>query len=436
MPQQSSDPNTWRRLIPMGLSYMASGGSLIASSVAQLITFAILARALGAQQFGLFVAVSAITNIAVQLCGLGGIESLVRRVASDRMIYPAMAGHNLILTLGSGIVLVGIGLSFLPSLFPLAVDPTENLLATAMLLTSNILLFRFILLAEHIFIAHSDFALANSVVFGFAVVRTIAAALGCLVFGVSSVLEWAQWLFATHLLTVAACALTLRRLGRPHWRIVRDEVRLGLLVSAAPILRAVRANADLMVLSVVASPEVLGSYSLARRILDSSYMSVDALNRLIYPGSALAAVDGIHNAALRVRRVLLVASAIGVATAVAVFVLAPLLPILFGPEFVSLVAFTRILCWDVILVAIWSVALDALGASGKHAIRTTILGTGSVLGAALVAGATWVAPPTGTFISFYVIDTGIALAAWIVLLQLMLRSEAASEAALRRVVGA
>jgi O-antigen/teichoic acid export membrane protein len=427
MSQSPSNIGIWRRLIPMGLSYMASGGSLIASSAAQLITFAILARALGVHQFGLFVAVTAITNIAVQLCGLGGIESLVRRVARDRAIYPAMLGHSILLTLGSGIVLIAVGLSFLPARFPLTTDAMENLLATAMLLASNILLYRFILLTEHIFIAHSDFASANTVVFGFAVARTVAAALGCLVFGVSSVFQWAEWQFAVHLLSVALCFLAIRRLGRPQFRIVSDEVRLGLLVSAAPILRAVRSNADLMVLSVVASPEIVGSYGLARRILDSSYMSVDALNRLIYPGSAVAAEGGLHNTASRVTKVLLVATAIGVLTAIAVFLLAPLLPILFGADYVSLVPFARILCWDVILVAIWSVALDALGASGNHATRTTILGAGSLLGAALVAFATWVAPPTGAFISFYVIDAGIAIAAWMVLVRMMRRSRRDSE---------
>ena len=39
----------------MGLSYLGSGGSLITSSIAQLVTFAILARNLGANEFALYV---------------------------------------------------------------------------------------------------------------------------------------------------------------------------------------------------------------------------------------------------------------------------------------------------------------------------------------------------------------------------------------------
>ena len=69
-----------RRYIPSLLSYMASSGSLIMASAAQLVTFAILARFLGAAEFGMFITIMAITSIAVHVCGVGGAECLLRRV--------------------------------------------------------------------------------------------------------------------------------------------------------------------------------------------------------------------------------------------------------------------------------------------------------------------------------------------------------------------
>lgn len=103
-----------RSLLPMVMSYAASGGSLIVSSAAQLATFAILARFLGVHEFSLFVAVTAISSIAVHLCGLGATECLVRRVARDHDMYPDMLGHNMILIAISGIALVVIGSIILP----------------------------------------------------------------------------------------------------------------------------------------------------------------------------------------------------------------------------------------------------------------------------------------------------------------------------------
>lgn len=84
----------FKKIVPMALSYMGSGSSLIISSVTQLVTFAVLARMLGADQFALYVTLSAFTNVAVQLCGLGSQESLVRRVAQDSADYPRLIGHT------------------------------------------------------------------------------------------------------------------------------------------------------------------------------------------------------------------------------------------------------------------------------------------------------------------------------------------------------
>ncbi len=405
----------------MLMSYAASGGSLVISSAAQLLTFAILARFLGVHEFSLFVAITAISNIAVHMCGLGAMECLVRRVARDRAMYPVMLGHNLILTAASGVALVLIGAVLLPFFFTLSPDPATNVAVITLMLATNIVLVRVIVLAEQIFIAHSDFASANTVVVGFALARTAAAGLACLVFGVASIASWAIWQFVCHVLVALVCWRALRGLGRPEYRLVREELPLGLYFSVPFILRAVRQNADLLVLSLVATAEIVASYSVARRMLESSYLSVEALNRLVYPGSARATVEGLQHAMPRVRKVLVAATLISIAAAVAVFVLAPILPFLFGQGYVSLVSFVRILCWAVIPLAIWAVAMEALGASGHQPTRAAVMGLGSVLGAALAAVATWYAPPAGTFVSFYVIEIAMVAASWAALTRIVRR---------------
>ncbi|MNF14420.1 hypothetical protein D3C80_2166400 [compost metagenome] len=49
------------------------------------------------------------------------------------------------------------------------------------------------------------------------------------------------------------------------------------------------------------------------------------------------------------------------------------------------------------------------------------MGLGSVLGAALTAWATWYAPPTGTFVSFYVIEIAMVAVSWGVFLRFVRR---------------
>jgi len=420
-----------RRLFPMLKLYMGSSGSLLASSAAQLLTFAILARYLGVEQFGLYAIITAVTNVGVQICGLGTQESLVRRVAQDPAMYPRMLGHAYILSAASGLVLLAAGMVILPMVAPVSDSLATTLVAVTLILISNLLLLKIIALATQSYIAHSQFASANRMDVLFAVARTLAAILGCVVFGASTVAEWAWWHFAAHAAVAAVGLIVTRRLGRPQWTVVREEIRIGILFSTQYLFKAVRGNADLLVLSAVASAEILGSYSIARRLLESSYLSLEALNRLLYPGSAVIAVSGIHNAVARVRRVLVAALFIAVGTTVAMLVLSPLLPLIFGKEFVSLVWMTRALCPIIILMALSAVSLEILGAAGLQGARAGIMNLGNILGTGLAALATWQWSIQGTIVSYYIAELVIAVAAWVVL-SYMIRSH--REAALAKSV--
>lgn len=408
---------SFQRLVPLGLSYLGSGGSLITSSVAQLITFAILARCLGTQQFALYVTITAFTNVAVQICGLGTQETLVRRVAQNPADQPRMMGHALLLTGGSFIVLLVLGLVALPYIVPTAESRLETLGSLALLLLSNVLILRFISLATASYLARSQFVIANALEIAFGFTRTLAAVLGCLVFGVTSVAAWSVWFFGAHLLIALVSVWLIWRLGAPRYGIVREEIRIGALFSTQFVFKAVRQNTDLLVLGMFTSAEIVGSYGVARRVLDSSYLSVEALNRLIYPGTAIALLGGFHNAYDRVRRVFIAAMVISTAAAVAVFILAPLMPILFGHTYPSMVGFTQILCWVVIPMAAGSVALEAFGAAGRQDVRAIITNSSNILAAGLVALTIFALGISGAFAASYTVEILTAITAWLVFLR-------------------
>lgn len=417
-----------RRLFSMLATYGASSGSLVLANLAQLATFAILARSFGAEEFGHYVSVIAVTSIAVHLCGLGASECLVRRVAQDRASYPDILGHNIVLTLGSGAVLILLGTAVMPLFMPLAPDPWTSTATAFLLVTTNVLLVRVVMLAESVYLGHSMFPAANASVVGFAVVRLLAAGLACLAFGVDDVVDWAVWQFAAHVLVILVYAVFVLRLGRPRLTVVREEVRLGVLFATPFIFRAVRQNVDIMVLGVVAGAEVVASYGVARRIVDSSYMAIDALNRLVYPTLAVASRDGIHRAQELAVRILGAALLLGFCSGLVIFLLAPWLPVLFGAEYVSLSAFCRIMAWSVVLVAAWSVAIDLLGAAGEHGRRALVLNLNNGVGALLMGAAAWLWPPEGVFVAIYAIEFAILVLSWATLLGLSRRSRAGAAA--------
>ena len=408
-----------RRYLPSLLSYMASSGSLIMASVAQLVTFAILARFLGASEFGMFITIMAITSIAVHLCGIGGAESLLRRVAQNKTIYPEMLGHNLMLVSISGSVLVAAGMFILPYWVSFSTDPLTDQISLFLFLVTNIVLLRLILLVEAIYIGHSNFKAANLSVVGFAFARTLAAILACIAFGVDTISGWAWWQFICHVLIAGFYWLWLKPLGKPKFHIVREELKLGIFFATPFIFRAIRQNIDLLLLGLLLSPAVIGSYGVARRIVDSSYLNIDAMSRLLYPRFANMSANGIDKAWPLAQKSVMLAVGIAVFTAVVIYCLAPYLPLIFGREYQSMIYFTQVLCWVIILYALWSVAVEVMGAAGEHGYRAAILNTGNILGAPVLALATWLMPPTGTFISIYLIEFSIALCAWLFLYKLV-----------------
>jgi O-antigen/teichoic acid export membrane protein len=395
----------------MGLSYLGSGGSLITSSIAQLITFAVLARSLGTNEFALYVTLTAFTNVAVQICGLGAQETLTRRIAQDPADYPRLIGHALLLTAATGLGLLALGLVGLPIIVPVSADWLINVGTIALLLISTVLILRFVSLATATYIARSNFVVANSLEVGFGLIRMFAALAGCFMFGVTTVAEWAVWFFAAHLIIAMIAAWLLFRLGRPSFAIVRDEVRIGALFSTQFIFKAIRQNTDVLVLGLFTSAEIVASYGVARRVLDSSYLSIEALNRLIYPGSAIALMNGFHSAFDRVRKVMAAGVGIAVCAAVAVFLLAPLMPVLFGEEYRSMVGFTQVMCWVVVPTAISSVALEAFGAAGRQDVRAIIYNGANLLAALTGALGAYLAGASGAFASLYGIEIAVAIIA-------------------------
>ncbi|AYD02576.1 lipopolysaccharide biosynthesis protein [Neorhizobium sp. NCHU2750] len=393
-------------------SYIGSSGALLASSVALLLTFGLLARHLGHEQFALNATITALTNIGIQICGLGSQESLVRRVAQEPGFYPDMLGHVHILNLVSGAVLVVVGMIAIPVLYPVSEQLFTTLFATALILITNIVLLKIIWLATNSYIAHSRFSVANRIEFLFAILRMAAAVVSCLVFNITTVAEWAVWNFAAHAIVAAVALVAIRRLGRPKFRIVREEVPIGIMFASQFFFKAGRSNADILVLSAVAGSEIVGSYSIARRLTEASYMAVEALNRIVYPSYAAAALNGIAAVLGRAKQMLLLTTVIGIASGLFVWIVTPWLPMLFGHEYVSLSWITRSLCWAVIPIAVSATAFEALGASSLQSIRARILNLSNIVGAVLVAAAAYYASVTGVVVATYGIEILIAVLGW------------------------
>jgi O-antigen/teichoic acid export membrane protein len=407
-----------RRRLPPLLLYVSSTGSLLVGTVAHTLGFVILARFLGTDQYGHLATISAATNLACPLCGLGASEAIRRWVGRDPSLYSAILGHSLILLGVTGILListVSAGLALFVRVLP---DPHTNFVVILLLVSCNIVLYTWIVLVEQICLAHSQFGRANIVNAGFGIARALTVVVACFGFGVDHLLSWALWNAGLYVGTSLACLAAIWSYGPPRWRLFRDEMTLGMTMSGAGFLWALRQNVDILVLSPLQTPAVVGAYGVARRVISTAGILGASLDRQIYVKLVVAGKAGPAATLGLARKYAIYALAITVPTSLALFAAAPVLPWIFGKGFEDAIPMLRILSWTLILGAVQNVAFDALNAADQHHARFLSGTATGLLGSGLVAALTYAYGINGAFIASYLSEGAMTLAFWATLILL------------------
>jgi O-antigen/teichoic acid export membrane protein len=398
--------------LPAVWLYVSSTSTLSVGIAAQSIGFVVLARWLGSEQFGHLSMITSVTSLGAAWCGLGTGEAMRRRVGRDPALYPTMLGHGVIVLVGSGAVLTVILSATMTPYVRVVADPFENFRVILLLVLSNMFLFAWVGLVEQILLTRREFTRANLVNAGFGIARAAGALVACLVFSIDSLPAWAIWNFAVSVAVSLTCAVAILPYGAPRWRVLREEIPLGVTLSLSGSIAALRQNIDLLALSAIATPHLIGAYGVARRIISMAVVTGASLDRLIYAKLAIAGQAG-PSATLRLAQKYVV-YAIGLTgmTSVGLFVLAPLLPWLFGEDFRDAIWILRALCWTLILTAIQFIAFDALNAADRHRTRLVVGAVVGIAGGALIVGFSSAFGITGTFLGVYLTELSMAVALW------------------------
>ena len=401
--------------LPAMLLYISSTGSLLIGIGAQTAGFIILARFLGTNQYGYLATISAVTNLGAPLCGLGAAEVMRRWVGRDPGLYPEILGHCLILLGATGVVIVTILTAGLDLFVPALDDSGANFILMLLIVSSNVVFYTWILFVEQVFLAHREFKRANIVNASFGIARALTVLVACIGFGVDRLLPWAMWNAGLYVSASLAGVAAIWSYGPPRWRLVRDELTPGITISIAGLLWTLRQNIDLLALSSIETSAVIGAYGVARRIIGTASIIGASLDRLIYPKLAVAGRNG-PSATLRLaKKYAVYAIVISVPTCLALFLVAPILPWIFGKDFGQAVYILKVLVWTLIFLVLQNVAFDALNAADRHRSRFVAGTAAGLLGIGLIAGLTYRYGMTGTFIASYLSDGIMVFALWMTL---------------------
>jgi O-antigen/teichoic acid export membrane protein len=407
----------------MAQLYIGSTIGLMIGVLAQAVAFIVLARYLGTEQFGHLMTMTAVTSLANTWCGFGPGEVLRRVVGRDVTLYPEALGHTVLMIAWTGIVLTAVVLFGMLLFSPVVADPSQNLEILLLFIPTNVVLPSYILLAESNFLARGDFFRANLINGGSGVARALTAVAACVVFGVTSLRDWALWWTAVHVAMCIVCFGMTWRFGRPRWRVLQKEALLGGNLALSSFLIMLRHNIDILVLSAVTTPDFVGVYGAGRRLIGAALIVPGSFDRLIYSKLVVAGKEG-ASATLRLAKKYLVYSVmISAVTSLALFFVAPLTPWIFGSSFNEASNVIRVLCWTVVSTAIQFLAFDALNAAEGHRLSAVISGSANLAGAAMVVALGSVYGTLGIYFALYSSDIVRGGGLWLALNRLGIQQD-------------
>jgi O-antigen/teichoic acid export membrane protein len=349
--------------------WMVSGQGL--RLVIQAAYFAVIARSLGANNYGAFIGVVALVGIAYPFGMLGGGNLLVKNVSRDKSVFAKYWGQALLITLISTSVLftaiVLLSHILLPASIPVAL----------VLLVSGADLFGFslITLSAFAFQALEQLKWTATINVLISAGRLIGALVLVSMHRHPTALQWGYvYCITTAAVVVTSLTLVTVKLGRPHFNLQRSahELREGFYFSSSISAQTIYNDIDKMMLARIGTLDATGIYGAAYRLVDVSFVPISSLLAAAYPSFFRKGTNGI-SATLHYAKRLLMRGMIYVAlVTVGILLCAGLVPYVLGSEYERSAEALRWLAFIPVLRASHYFFSDALTGAGHQGIRTGI----------------------------------------------------------------
>jgi O-antigen/teichoic acid export membrane protein len=334
---------------------------------------------------------------------------MVREVAVNPTRRSAAWGHALTL----------LAVSYLPvaiaatAAAALLVGPRLGLATVALLVCGDVLAGRATAAAELVQVGLGRPTAAGLIRLGAVGARTATAVVVFALLGATDANTWAAATAAQSAITAAA----LRGLcGGATLRIEKATVGFGLLLMLNGLARSLATNLDRIVLAALLPPAALGVYAAGSRLQLLGAVLNQAATRIFYPRFFQAAAAGNEALATLTRSAALAMTAVGLLASAGIAVLAPLLPLLLGPDFARAAGIAATLGLACPFVALQYPPADALTAGGRQRLRTAVVLAGVPIAALMLAVGAIAAGLAGAVAGFVAGQAGIAGLLWLAML--------------------
>ena len=330
----------------------------------------LVARVLGVEGYGIFAGSVALAASLSPLVGWGFGMILVQEVSRSPQRFPEFWAKALLAVAVSGPAMAGVMLALAPLLLPVDGHWTVILLiAAAELLAMPLVVAGSLAFQAHERLGRTIFNHVQLNIIRLAAVALLAA------LGWGGLVEFAWAYFGA---TACAAMLSLvqvnRALGNPDWTRggLVGRRREGLGFSLSVVANTAHGELDKTLLLRLGGAAAAGNYSLANRIVSAATTPLVAYVLAIAPRLFRVGVTGVNAGSGYAIKLLLPILAYGVLAGCGIFVLAPLLPVLFGDSFSSAVPIVRALAALPLLLGISSLLLAVLTCSGAQRVRVVL----------------------------------------------------------------
>jgi O-antigen/teichoic acid export membrane protein len=370
--------------------------------VMQAAYFIIIARLLGKDNYGSFVAITAIANLVFPFVPLGSEHLLVKNVSTNRATFSANWGNGLVLCAVNGTFLTILLFMLSPWLFP----GNVSWLAILLILLADLIGLAILdlgskaLMAGNMINKNAQLGILNTC-------SKLLAALSLVVFFPHpTVVSWGYLYFASSLvITIVTILLITKMMGlpRPIFSELKANMVQGFYFSISTSANNINANLDKSMLSKMSGVGATGIYASAYRFIDVGNTPLLALFGATYTRFFQHGASGIRESLNFGKRLLPILTFYAIASVIGFWLLSPFIPAILGAEYQEAV---EALLWLSPLPAIACfqyLAADVLTGSGNQKSRS-IVQVGSamvnvVLNIILIPHFSWKGAACATIIS-------------------------------------
>lgn len=349
--------------------FLMLGGNM-AAVVLQAIQFFLLARTLGATEYGSFASVNALVTIAIPLAGLGYGNVMLMNVARDRRVASVQLGNSLSVTVMLGLFFVAV----IALATKLVYGDKGNIALAVFIGFSELVLVRICLVAGQFFQAIDRIKRLSWINVSISACRVLAIG-GLLLTESRQAVNWAQascgLLFLLTMVHVPAAIKEAHGLSFSFAELRRQWVDASYF-ALGTTAKAAYTDLDKVILGRTAAHAELGIYTTAYRLVVMAFMPIRSLLDVMAARFFQSGQAGVAHSYALSAKLIRYSVPYGLLAGLCLYLFAPLIPTLLGPSFGDTVQALRWLAPLPAIQAVHYVLSDALTGAGYQRVRTQI----------------------------------------------------------------